>query len=242
MQPVREVEFERAVSVALGRGRGAATMEGFEDQKAYLRASSFPAPEALAAFAEDSLPLKEALEVASHRQQCPICRADLADIGGFVEQGVSELVAAIPAWASPFIGRDDQRESLGRMLESGNVPSIHVTAPGGGGKTRFSLESAVERSYLFSDGLWYTPLESARTENAAAAEIARAARLPLEPGLPAANQIESYFASRRGLLVVDDVTSDSPSANVLSRLSLSCPDLCILTAGNVQRALAPGGQ
>jgi predicted ATPase len=222
-----DVEREVAAAYTFFREQGSAMPPTFIED--YRRVMRCPDVEALAAYAEDALPLEQALSIAAHESQCPVCRADVAELRGYVRQQVSQLLAAMPLWASPFVGREELRESLGETLSSGNRQLLTLTAPSGTGKTRLTLETAVERSYLFSDGVWFAPIAGASDVATAAAEIARAVQLRLEPKDPPIEQLRDFFADKRALLVLDDVPAQSPAAQVAIELIRQTPDLCCLT-------------
>lgn len=244
-----ENEAERAVQTAYAalRAQGGlmphAVTEDLVGLDAYRRHMRCPAPETLAAYAGDALPFEEALRVAMHENRCPVCRADIADLRGVVLQDVTQLLSALPAWTTPFVGREAARESLAAALAGGGAPLVTLAAPGGTGKTRLTLELAIEHSFEFPDGVWYVPVGDAG-EAPLAAEIARAAGMTLGPGAAPVAELGEFLAGKRALLVLDDVPARSPAAGMLAQLAGGAPDLrCLLTTSGAlgvagERALA----
>jgi len=231
-----ESELERSIAAAYavfsqqGGLLPHAVVDDLVGLENYRRAMRCPDMEALAAYAEDRLPFDEALRMAMHERQCPVCRADVADLRSVVGQQVAPLIAALPAWSTPFVGREEMRETVGAALAAGSRRLLTLAAPSGTGKTRLTLETAVERSYLFPDGVWYAPLAGIGEEEVAVAEIARAVRLPLQKNGPPREQLREFFADKRALLVLDDLSPESPAARMVADLIDANADLCCLTS------------
>lgn len=238
-QALTEAQVRRAVSAACAIGIGSRESDlsphvvvddliGLDPYKRYMRC---PSPETLAAYAEDALPLNQALAVAAHERDCPICRSDVRDLQSLVRQEVAQILAATPAWTSPFVGRDDVRASLEQTLSEGNTSLLTVAARPGTGKTRLLLETAVEHAYLFSDGVWYLPSPRGSGAQYVASEIARAANVPLQAQEPAVGQLQDFFADKRALLVLDDLSTEPEVVSLVDDLREAAPDLCLLASG-----------
>jgi predicted ATPase len=209
---------------------------GLDDFRRFM---GCPDTETLAAYAEDALALEGALRVAAHENQCPVCRADIAELRGVIRRGLAPLLAAMPLWATPFVGREELRASLTETLTSGNTSLLTLAAPPGTGKTRLTLETAVEQSSLFPDGVWYVSVNGAPDVTVTAAEIARAVRLRLEPKAPPIEQLVSFLNGKRALLVLDDVPAASPAAQVVAELTRRTSD-CVCLAMTSGAFGAPG--
>ncbi len=183
-----------------------------------------PEMETIAGYAEDALDLEDALPVATHLKLCPVCSSDAEDMRGFVRQHVAQVLASMPGYISPFVGREETLEELGKMLAAGENQSFELCAPPGIGKTRLTLETAVERSYLVPDGVWYVPL-SEGDSTSPAGDIARAIDLPLQAKISPIKQLREFFSDKRALLVVDDLESNMPAVELLSELQSHSPEL-----------------
>jgi len=187
--------------------------------------------EALAAYAEDTLPFEEALRVASHEERCLLCRNDITDMRRFVRQAVAQLYAALPAWVTPFVGREEQRGLLEQTLTQGSAPALTLTADPGMGKTRLLLETAIAQAPLFPDGVWYVPVGGVEDAALAASEIARALNLPPERKIPPQEQLRAFLADRNALLVLDEVGTGSPLPGLIGELMEGAAGLrCLATA------------
>ena len=200
--------------------------------------SSSPCPdmETLAAYAEDRLPFEAALKVAAHEKLCPMCHEEVQDLQAFVRQQVRQLVSEMPLWATPFVGRETEQDTLGERLQSGNSQTLTLEAPSGIGKTRIALETAIEYSGSFRDGVWYVPL-TGQNETAQATEIARAMQLPLAPNSPPLRQVQDFLSNKQALLVMDEFARNAPTAQVVAQLTGSASELCCLTTTNEKLGL-----
>jgi hypothetical protein len=153
-QTLSEVEVERAVAAAYAFVReqaGASLVAnatphafiddviGLDDYRRFMRC---PDTETLAAYAEDALPLEDALRVAAHESRCPVCRSDVMELRGVVRQEMAQLLAMMPTWVTPFVGREALRESLNATLASGD--RCHPS--GGGNRPRRAAASGTQRT------------------------------------------------------------------------------------------------
>jgi predicted ATPase/Tfp pilus assembly protein PilF len=196
----------------------------------YRRLMQCPDLERLAAFAEDALPLDAALQVAQHLAECPLCRADVEPMRSAVRRGVPQLLAAMPVWTTPFIEREDTGDTPGDLLERDDTRPLALAAAAGVGKTRLLLETALEQSYLFPDGVWYVPMADSAPE-LAVMEIARAAGLPLQPRTPPREQLRDFLAEKRALLVLDDMDAGTPVPHEIEQLLSVAPNVRCVASG-----------
>lgn len=137
----------------------------------------------------------------------------------------------LPTQRTSFVGRAREIEAIAAFLAQGEKPVLTLTGPGGIGKTRLSLQAAAATSEWFPDGIWYVKLVEAHDVVGAAVEIASAMHIPLDPDLPALEQVRAWLADRRCLLVLDDAGT-LPHADRLIRdlLSGSTGLRCLATA------------
>jgi predicted ATPase len=197
----------------------------------YRRIAACPDAELLAAYADDRLPFQVAMRVGGHVHRCPLCGADVMDLREQSEAQAVEVVAAMSAWTTPFIGREAYRTTLHTALTTGTSRLLTVAAPSGMGKTRLALEAATEHTDLFPDGVRYVGLARQRDATRAAQEIARAIHLPLNLRHEPADQLRDHLTRTRMLLVLDDLAPGSPAAAMVGELMEGCAGLhCLSTA------------
>lgn len=122
----------------------------------------------------------------------------------------------LPVQRTSFVGRAREIEQIAAYLAQGNKPILTVIGPSGIGKTRLTLQAAAAHADWFPDGVWYVRLDRAGDLVGAAAAIADAMSIPLNPAGPAVEQVRAWLADRQCLLILDDANS-LPHADRLIR-------------------------
>jgi predicted ATPase/predicted metal-dependent hydrolase len=197
-----------------------------------------PDSERLSAFAEDSLAFEEALRVATHAEACPVCRSEIAECRGFVRQAAARLFAAMPAWSTPFQERVGVQDRLNAELEQGKSRCLTVKAPSGMGKTRVLLETAVEQSFHYPDGVWYVPCGHVNGPDQLLAEIAGAAEVPRERRSLGAEALSGILSGKRALLVLDDMPADREMTRLIGGLVKNSAELHVLAGAKSALGIA----
>jgi predicted ATPase/DNA-binding XRE family transcriptional regulator len=108
---------------------------------------------------------------------------------------------ALPAPATPFVGRAAELEQLGRLLADPNCRLITLTGPGGVGKSRLALEAAARVAGEVS----FVALAPVATAEALAQAIAGALNIALHGSGQLCNQLPEYLSERELLLVLDNM-------------------------------------
>jgi len=122
----------------------------------------------------------------------------------------------LPVQRTSFVGRAKEIEQIAAYLAQGNKPLLTVSGPSGIGKTRLTLQAAAAHADWFPDGVWYVRLDGARDLVGAAAAIADAMSIPINPSGSAVLQVRAWLADRRCLLILDDANA-LPHADRLIR-------------------------
>jgi predicted ATPase/class 3 adenylate cyclase len=117
----------------------------------------------------------------------------------------------LPVAAWPLLGRDRELAEI-RALVTGGVRLVTLTGPGGSGKTRLALQTAAELSDEFLDGTFFVALAPLRETQAVRSTVAEAV------GLQADDDVAGWLASRRVLLVLDNLEHLEGVATVVSEL------------------------
>jgi predicted ATPase/DNA-binding CsgD family transcriptional regulator len=107
---------------------------------------------------------------------------------------------------------------------------VTLTGAGGVGKTRMAIQVANQFSGDFSDGVWYVDLAPITDPDLVPITMARALRLPEQPGRSTVDILRRFVADRQMLVVLDNCEHllDASAALVLALLE-SCPRLTLLT-------------
>jgi predicted ATPase len=117
----------------------------------------------------------------------------------------------LPVAAWPLLGRERELAEI-RGVVAGGVRLLTLTGPGGSGKTRLALQAAAELSDEFRDGTFFVALAPLRDTRAARSAVAEAV------GLQADDDVAGWLASRRVLLVLDNLEHLQGVATVVSQL------------------------
>ncbi len=104
----------------------------------------------------------------------------------------------LPVAAWPLLGRERELGEI-RALVADGVRLLTLTGPGGSGKTRLALQAAAELSDEFLDGTFFVALAPLRDTQAVRSTVAEAV------GLQADDDVAGWLASRRVLLVLDNL-------------------------------------
>lgn len=119
---------------------------------------------------------------------------------------------------TPFVGRDELLASLDQRLDSGERLMILFGQPGSG-RSRVARQLGARHLLQLSKlgGVWYVPLEHARTAPDVCRAMARALSLRLSDDAAAADaQIAASLAARKRILIVlDDVDGASAALPAL---------------------------
>jgi predicted ATPase/class 3 adenylate cyclase len=119
----------------------------------------------------------------------------------------------LPLAAWPLLGRERELEEI-RSLVSGGARLVTLTGPGGSGKTRLALQAAAELSDEFPDGVFFVALAPLRETQAVRGAVAEAV------GLQPDDDVAAWLASRRLLLVLDNLEHLRGVAAVVSELAV----------------------
>lgn len=134
----------------------------------------------------------------------------------------------IPSHAGELIGRTEELKEVRMILEREGTRILTLTGPGGTGKTRLAVASAIETSELFVDGAFFADLTSAREAHQVLVTIAESMQLPLDDGRPAVDQLVEHIAAKHLLLVLDNFEQVLEGAGEVGEILRSCPGLCVL--------------
>jgi predicted ATPase/class 3 adenylate cyclase len=117
----------------------------------------------------------------------------------------------LPVAAWPLLGREWELAEIGSLVASG-ARLVTLTGPGGSGKTRLALQAAAELSEGFLDGTFFAALAPLRDTRAVRSTVAEAV------GLRPDDDLASWLASRRVLLILDNLEHLHGVAEVVSEL------------------------
>jgi predicted ATPase/class 3 adenylate cyclase len=132
-----------------------------------------------------------------------LCAAGLAaQFAPLRSLGNPALPNNLPAQLAAFIGRDREIGEVRALVESARL--VTLTGAGGAGKTRLGLQVAAELLDGSGDGVWLAELATVTDQDAVAAAIAGALRIPPQPGRPALDTLADALGPQDILIVLDN--------------------------------------
>lgn len=138
-----------------------------------------------------------------------------------------------PALGAPLVGREDDVQQLGDLLDQQHVRLVTLTGPAGVGKTRLAYEAASRLGARFAEGVVCVRLETALDEAAVPREVARALGLRENMKLRAPNLLADTLSGAHLLLVLDGFEHVTGSQVWLHELLLAAPRIKVLVTSRV---------
>jgi predicted ATPase/class 3 adenylate cyclase len=138
---------------------------------------------------------------------------------------------------STFIGRRSERAAAARALRTSRL--VTLTGPGGSGKTSLAIEVARERVRDYPDGVWLVELAALREPEFAVTNIGHVLGVPGDPGMPPRQKLVAHLATRKLLLVMDNLEHLLPEvASLVDLLMDASPGLRVLATSREPLHLA----
>jgi predicted ATPase/class 3 adenylate cyclase len=134
----------------------------------------------------------------------------------------------LPRQPNPLVGRVTELAELAPLITDRDVPLVTLVGPGGGGKTRLALQAGADALEAFPDGVWLVEFGAVSDPALVLPTIANALGLREGGGLSLERQLEEYLATRRLLLILDNLEHLVRGADTIGDLIGACPDLTVL--------------
>jgi predicted ATPase/class 3 adenylate cyclase/DNA-binding CsgD family transcriptional regulator len=131
-----------------------------------------------------------------------LCHPDLCN--EFPPLRISKAVISqrLPVQLTSFVGRQAELSQVHELLTQNRL--VTLTGAGGAGKTRLAIEVAGRLSGEFGDGVWYVDLAPITDPELVPFTVARALRLPDQPGRSTMDTLTRFVADRQMLVVLDN--------------------------------------
>ena len=133
----------------------------------------------------------------------------------------------LPAPASRFIGRKQEKSIIRELLTGGETRLVTLIGAGGIGKTRLALEVGSGLRDEF-DGVVMVALEEVSSADLVVSSIASSLGVPESPGQSMLDLIINYLRARRMLLIVDNFEHVMAAAHVLGQLITETDQVVLL--------------
>ena len=143
---------------------------------------------------------------------------------------------ALPAPATPFLGRAAERAELTQAL--GGQRLVTAVGPGGIGKTRLAISVAGDVAPARRDGVWFVDLVRVTDPAAVVATVAEVVGVPEQLALPPEAALVASLARRDGLLLLDNCEHLLDGVRSCVDLVVNgCPDLTVLATSRTRLML-----
>jgi predicted ATPase/DNA-binding CsgD family transcriptional regulator len=133
----------------------------------------------------------------------------------------------LPAESTPFVGRKDELDQIRQHLVKTRL--LTLTGPGGIGKSRLALRTALELIEDFEDGIFYVSLAPISSEEHIIQTIAESLKFPLATHEEPLHQLLRYLRHKQLLLVMDNFEHLLQGAEIVSEILQAAPGVKILT-------------
>lgn len=133
----------------------------------------------------------------------------------------------LPTQTTPFIGREDELETIRGLLDDPAIRLVTLVGPGGMGKTRLSIEAATHTNY--PDGAHFVPLAPCNSPDQILNAIADTLKFQFIRGADTPiQQLSAFFAEKQALLVMDNYEHLLIGAPIAETLLSTAPGLKIM--------------
>ena len=133
----------------------------------------------------------------------------------------------IPAWRTPFIGREKERADVARLLLDGSARLLTLIGPAGIGKTRLSFQVAADLIDNFTDGVFYVPLSPVRDAAEVGPAIVHTLNVKESPGHSLDETLQDFLRDKHMLLVLDNFEQVVDARPLLGQLLAEAPRLSV---------------
>ncbi len=139
----------------------------------------------------------------------------------------------MPTILTSLIGREQDVAAICALLQAPATRLVTLLGTGGIGKTRLSLQVAVEMRQHFVDGVCFVPLAAISDPELLMLTIAQELGIQDSRTLPILEQVKNFLRKRHFLLLLDNFEQLVAAAPLLEDLLMSCPRLTILTTSRI---------
>ena len=162
----------------------------------------------------------------------------------------SGTTRGLPTYATPFVGRQAERDTAVRLLVNPECRVLTITGPGGCGKTRFAVEAVCDCAASFPGGVSFVPLAQIASPQYVPIAIADSLGSPSEEAqrtppdgaaretFPFTEHTLRYLGHRPSLLVLDNAEHFASTLHWMPELLNRVPELKLLVTSRHQLRLS----
>jgi predicted ATPase/DNA-binding CsgD family transcriptional regulator/Tfp pilus assembly protein PilF len=144
-----------------------------------------------------------------------------------------EPIWKIPATFTPLVGREQDVTAIAVLLKRSDVRLLTLIGTGGVGKSRLSIQVAIELRDYFPDGICFVPLAIISDSALVIPSIAQALDLTDVGGRTEIDLLQSSLKKKNLLLLLDNFEQVVTAAPYLLDMLTVCPHLKILVTSRM---------
>ncbi|MCO5191244.1 MAG: LuxR C-terminal-related transcriptional regulator [Anaerolineae bacterium] len=141
----------------------------------------------------------------------------------------------LPIAATPFVGREQELNTLAAMIADEQSRIVTIVGPGGSGKTRLALEMArwawsdtQSRKLTFDDGVFFVPLAPLESPSEIVSTLAAVLGFQFQDARSESQQLTDYLQQKQMLLVFDNFEHIIDGRDFLTELSQKAAQVKLL--------------
>jgi len=122
-----------------------------------------------------------------------------------ISESAESIPTNLPIQLTTFIGRQAEiAEITGLLSRAEPVRLVTLTGPGGIGKTRLSLQTAIGLSHLYPDGIWFVDLAPLSSPELVPQTVASTLSVAGTPGQTSEEVLMAFLRAKHTLIIVDN--------------------------------------
>ena len=139
----------------------------------------------------------------------------------------------IPSPSTSFVGREQEVTTVANLLRRADVRLVTLMGTAGVGKTRLALQVADQLSSLFTDGMYFVPLDQLSSAEAVLPTLAQMLNIQEEKDTPLLEQVRAVLRNQSLLLILDNFEQVIAARRIIADLLATSLKLKVLVTSRV---------